>query len=331
MVGARWSKFAVCLLSSVAAMALVAAPAGAEGEPDTGAFGSFRLKGTNGYSILVIALSRRQFRNGEALVIVGKRGASVLYLAHAQVTPTTIDADLGQVGRISVQFEPSGPPERVHASCKEGGSIAFEPGAWVGEIDIEGEEGFTRARRTRVKSIPSPFLDFGCGTIGIGETGGDGVRGAKLVARSATRKRAIYLQVNKNHKSARVRVEASMEERHGGLIVSREVVRLLPAAAFDFDTELRSAALSPATPFSGSASFHRNARPANQWTGNLSVDFPGRADVSLAGRRFKSALVHAERTAVRHRPRSSRPNLRPWPSTKPSPIAFATSSPLAPR
>ncbi|HEU4739270.1 MAG TPA: hypothetical protein VFS54_09345 [Solirubrobacterales bacterium] len=299
----------VALLALVLAAGVQATPAAAEGEPDTGAFGAFRLKGTNGYSILVLALSKPQFRNGEVLVIAARREASVLYLTRARVTPTTIDADLGPAGQISVRFEPSGPPERVHASCKRGESLVYEPGAWVGEIEITGEEGFTDAHRSRARAIPTPFLEAGCATVGIGETSGDGVVGAKLVARSATKKRAIYLQANKNHRSARVRVEASLEERRGGLIVSREVVGFFPTASFDFDPSLQSAALAPAAPFAGSASFHRDAGLANQWRGNLSVDFPGRANVPLAGHRFKSALVHAKRTEERHRFRLPRPNL----------------------
>jgi hypothetical protein len=301
MLGRRRSGFAAVALSLVAVMAVIAAPAAAEGEADTGAFGSFRLKGTNGYSVLVLAFSKRQFRHGEILVFAAGKDASVVYLTHATVTPTTIDADLGPVGTIAVRFEPSGPPQRVHASCKGGESIVYEPGVWTGTIELTGEEGFTRAETDRVKAIPSPFLELGCATIGIGETAGDGVVGAKLVARSATRKRAIYLQANKNHERARVHLEASLEERRGGLIVSREVAGSFAATSFDFDPSLREANLAPAAPFSGSASFHRDAKPANQWTGNLSVDFPGRADVSLAGHRFNAALVHANRTEGRHR------------------------------
>lgn len=299
MLGRR--GLVVTLLTLVLLAGAQVTPAAAEGEPDTGAFGAFRLKGTNGYSILVIALSKPQFRNGEVLVLVVGKKASVIYLTRARVTPTTIDADLGPVGEISVQFEPSGPPERVYANCKRGGSLLYEPGAWVGEIEIAGEEGFTRAQRTRVKAVPSPFLDAGCGTVGIGETSGHGVVGAKLIARSATKKRAIYLQANKNHRNARVHIEASLEERRNGLIVSREVVGYFPAASFDFDPSLQSAALAPAAPFAGSASFHRDAKPANQWTGSLSVDFPGRANFPLAGRRFTTVLGHWERTEERHR------------------------------
>src|SRR4051794_13294638 len=98
----------------------------------------------------------------------------------------------------------------------------FEPGLWVGKIEIAGEEGFTQVHRTRTKAVPDPFFEGGCGLIGIGETGGQEPDAARLIARSATREHAIYLQANKNHRHARVRVEASLDERRNGLIVSRE-------------------------------------------------------------------------------------------------------------
>lgn len=153
-----------------------------------------------------------------------------------------------------------------------------------------------------MRAIVNPFIGLICGGITIGEVSGHGVHGARLVARSATAKRALFLQVNKNHRGASVRVETSLEERRGRLLVNREVVKRYPVAAFNFDSQLQFAALTPPAPFSGSAIFHRGAKPANRWTGNLSIDFPGRANVSLAGRRFHAALVRAERTeeATRH-------------------------------
>jgi hypothetical protein len=296
-------RLGVALAPLAVLLCAQATPAAAEGEADTGAFGAFRLKGSNGYSVLVIALSRPQFKHGEVLVFVGRRAGhgfeNALYLAPAKVLPDTIEADLGPVGEISVRFEPSGPPERVHASCKRGGSVSFEPGAWVGGIELTGEEHFTEVHVSRTRAIPTPFLDAGCGGLGIGESSGGA--GARLIARSAMAKRAIYLQVNKNHQHARVRVEASLEERRGRLIVSREVANFFPAAAFDFDAPLQTAELSPSAPFFGSATFHRNAKPMNQWTGNLSVDFPGRANVPLAGHRFTSVLGHWERTEERRK------------------------------
>ncbi|MDX6636465.1 MAG: hypothetical protein QOF06_2668 [Solirubrobacterales bacterium] len=283
-------------LTLAACVAVQAAPAAAEGEPETGAFGAFRLKGTNGYSIFVLAVSRPQFKHGETLVVVGRRGDAAIYFAPAKVTATTIDADLGPVGEIAVEFQPSGPPERVHARCKGVGSVTYEPGAWVGTIALEGEEGFTQVHRERAKAAVSPFVDAGCGGKAIGEAVGSDVPGARLVALSATKRQAVYLQANKNHRGARVYLEASIDERRPGLVVSREVAGYFPSGAFEFGAPLRTATLAPSGHFAGHATFRRDAKPANRWTGNLSVDFPGNADVALAGRGFKAGLVHAKRT-----------------------------------
>lgn len=130
-----------------------------------------------------------------------------IYLASAKVEPHSIEADLGPVGEIDVQFEPSGPRERVHASCEKGGSDSFQPGSWVGTIDFEGEEDFTRVTAGRTRAIVSPFIDAGCGSVLIGETGGDLVEGARLIARSPSAHESLFLQANKNHQGARVHLK----------------------------------------------------------------------------------------------------------------------------
>lgn len=332
MVERRWGKRLAAVAVALAFSSAFAAIASAEGEEETGAFGAFRLKGTNGYSILVMAFSRPHYKHGEVIVWAAKRNAAVMYFAPGRVTATAIEGNLGAVGRVSMSFEAAGSPERVGTSCDEGGNIPFQPGNWVGAITLVGEQGFTQVRETRAKAIVNPFIDAVCGGgIATSETSGHGVRGARLVARSADSKRALFLQVNKNHRDAPVRVESSLNERRGRLLVDRQVVNRYPAGSFSFDPTMRSATFDPPAPFSGSATFHRNAEPANRWTGNLSVDFPGRADVSLAGSRFHPALVRATRTEEEtHSEPLSRLNLFSWPSTKPSPTAFATSSLLAP-
>ncbi|HET7454373.1 MAG TPA: hypothetical protein VFJ76_02520 [Solirubrobacterales bacterium] len=309
MAGRRWAKFIAAVLVVAAIAAGFAAIASAEGEEETGGFGAFRLKGTNGYSVLIMAFSRPHFKHGELLVWASKNDASVIYFVPATVTATTIDGNLGAAGRISVAFEASGQPENLGTSCDQGKKVSFQPGNWVGTITFAGEEGFTRVDEPRSKAIVNPFIEIACGDpVSIGELTGHGIRGARLVARSTTSKHALFLQVNKNHRNASVRVESSLEERRGRLLVDREVVSHLPASSFYFDPLLRMATFRPPAPFSGSAAFRRNAEPANQWTGSLFVDFPGRADVHLAGSRFHSALVRASRTEEKtQRNRLSRP------------------------
>jgi hypothetical protein len=312
----RWSKFVAGLAIALAFAACFAPMAGAEGDEDTGGFGAFRLQGTNGFSILVMGFSEAHYKHGEVLLWAGNgKDSAVLYFVSATVTATTIDADLGALGSLSLQFAPSGPTERVYARCKRGGSVLFEPGAWVGTIQFEGEEGFTRVQRSRSKAIPFPFLEGSCGSYSIGEAFGHDVHGARLVARSPARHRSLFLQVNQNHPNAPVMVESSLEERREGMVVDRELLDRYPASSFAFDPLLHSARLAPPAPFAGSAAFHRNATPANRWTGNLTVDFPGRAGVPLVGSAFKATLVPARRTEERsHYDRLSRLNLpsSPW-------------------
>jgi hypothetical protein len=296
MVGGRWSKFAVIAAIVLAFSACFAPPSSAEGEEDTGASGTFRLQGSHGFSLLVVAFSRPHFKHGEVAVFAFKRRELVIYLAPAKVTPTTIDADFGQVGKLGVEFQPSGPPERVHPSCRRAQSVTYEPGTWVGTIEIEGEEGFTEVHRDRVKAIASPFIEAGCGGTVIGEAMGSDALGARLVARSASKRSSSFLQANKNHRGARVYLEASIDERRAGLTISREVGGYYPPGAFECAPSLQSAVLDPPAPFAGHATFHRNAKPSNRLTGNLTVDFPGRAAVPLTGGHFKAALVHAKRT-----------------------------------
>lgn len=134
MVGERWGKFFVVLAIIAAFTSCFAAVANSDGEEDTGGFGAFRLKGTNGYSILVTAFSRPHFEHGEVVVWATKKDASVIYVASATVTAKTIDADLGAAGKISVDFEALGPAKQVHAGCKPGEMIPFQPGDWTGTI-----------------------------------------------------------------------------------------------------------------------------------------------------------------------------------------------------
>jgi hypothetical protein len=294
------------LWALIVALALcVPATASAAGEEETGGFGAFRLHGTHGYEVTVVASSRPHFKHGEVLVLVTGRTSTVIYFAPATVTTTEIEADLGPIGRISVAFKPEGKPERTPSGCGDGDSGEVQPGSWVGTVDLTGEEGFTHAEETHLKSIVSPFIDIVCGSvIRIAEPTGKGIPGARLVARSATKKRSLFLQVNQNRPDGPVRVEASVEERHHGLVVSRQVVHRYPGSAFDFDPELRSAVLDPPAPFSGRATFSGNAKPRNQWTGDLFLDFPGHANVPMTGGSFKAALWHAKRTEERRGARS---------------------------
>ncbi|HEU5063190.1 MAG TPA: hypothetical protein VFT79_08580 [Solirubrobacterales bacterium] len=328
-MGTRRGKFAVLALLLTAALAVFAPVAGAAGEPDTGGFGAFRLKASNGYEVLVLAASKPGFRNGEVLILVSRRGSFVSYYAPATVTDTRIDAELGTLGRIDVEFEPSGSRETVRSQCDPDAKLTYDKGSYVGTVELRGEEGYTEATATRVAFWPRFYVDFGCMSVGYGEFFGPHLPGARLLARKRTEGGSLALQVNQNRPHARVSLIASIEERRGPIQIDRQVEAVDSGISFFFHPNLRSAVLRPEDPFSGRAVFRRDAKKANRWTGTLSVDFPGRSDVPLAGPGFRTSLRHARFTKEVGRDRN-RLNLLAWPSTKPSPTASATSSLPAP-
>lgn len=275
---------AVCLLVPATASA---------GEEFEGAFGAFTLKASNGFRMFVLASSRHADGRGELLISVGTKASSVLYATGATVTPTGIEADLGELGRIDLEYVPTGVKERVRSRCDDD-VASFEKASYQGTFEFRGEEGFTSVSATRIPVDNRFWLDLICGGAGFGETRGGGLPGARLrVLPKHGKASALDFAVRKNRPSARSLLTVRVKERRHGIDISRGMEALVGSAAFDYDPLLRTATVAPPAPFDGSASFHRNAPPASRWTGNLTVDLPGRADVPLSGPGFRVTLVPA--------------------------------------
>jgi hypothetical protein len=102
------------------------------------------------------------------------------------------------------------------------------------------------------------------------------------------------LSVVKNRPSAPARIEASVSEYSGGISIERFTMLLMPAGSFRYDPRLQTAALHPSAPFAGTGRFDRSKKAAKRWSGDLTVDMPGRADVRLTGSALRATLVHAE-------------------------------------
>lgn len=284
-------RLAIALASALVALAILASGAGADAP---GATAAFTVDASNGYKILAYAFSRRVDGKGDVILFVGGGRGGASYFAPANVTPTAIHADLGSLGHIDLQFRPSGVVKQERSSCDKR-SVPFDAGTYRGTFEFRGEEQFTQAEATSVHSLIRPILNLVCGGVSQGETSGYGVRGARLRLFRHDRGRRIALQFNKNRRDARVRFEASIKERKGRIAITRSVGgRAIPGSAFSFTDDLQTATLSPPAPFTGKATFHRSATPANRWTGNLTVDFPGEANVALTGSKVRATLVHAE-------------------------------------
>jgi len=257
----------------------------------------FRLHGSNGYTISVAAYSEGGSK-GILGIAAHRRGASAYYRAPASVTADSIRADLGSLGKVDVVRRPSGREKTVHPRCL-GGAWTYEPGTYEGLIEFNGEEGYTRAKASRVAELPEPLVFLGnapCGD-GYGEAIGPSEPGARLRGASFAHGRSLTFQVNKNSPKARTVFTATLRERRGGILIGRELTGVEKPSAFRFDSNLRTATLTPGAPFSGSASLSRSENSVSPiWTGGLKLAFPGHSGVSLAGPGVHVSLVHARFT-----------------------------------
>jgi hypothetical protein len=302
-------KRAIFGLGLVTLLVALVPVAGAAGTPQVSRFEgfgtTFKLQGTNGYEIWVSAYSRRRDGRGWISVGVGGKHAAATYRAPARVlgeaardsTATSIEADLGRLGRVDLLLNRSGREESFRFPCA-GPKFSYEPGVYEGTFEFAGEEGFTRATASSIPFEPGSFFLAGdCNGSGYGEaTGGPDIAGARLKGVSFGHDRILTFQVNKNNPRSRVVYTASVREQLGGVYIYRTIEGSAGPGAFRFDPHLRSARLSPPAPFSGSATARRDRSSLLlSWQGNLVLAFPGHT-IPLAGPSVHVSLVHAHFT-----------------------------------
>lgn len=250
----------------------------------------FKLEASNGYSMVVWAIPSHRGRPAGVLILVSGQSGGAVYSTRAALTNTSIQANLGELGEIDVSFQPSGQAKAQSPVCERKG-IEFDAGLYVGKIEFNGEEGYTQVNAT---SAPGD-LQFALNVLCPGAFGGrsPGLPGAELRLRQVGAGPAGSFKANKNRPGASASFEASISERNGGVSIKRYAGARAPSDAFSYDPLLSIATVSPPAPFSGHATYRRDAARANRWTGTLAVDFPGRSHVSLTGASFRPNLVHA--------------------------------------
>lgn len=261
--------------------------------------GGFTVKASDGYSMFVFGSPAHLGKPAAVgIFVTGSRGGAI-YSAPATVTETSIQANLGELGEISVTFHPSGRARVVRPKCG-GKPVSFDSGAYEGTIDFHGEEGFTEIETTRASGDLGFLLDLLCPGISGVSGGGPFLPGAELdVEANGPRpgphlnREGPYLKVVKNRPSARAHFEVGVSEKTDGVSIERFTGLIASAHTFEYDPKVQTAALRPPAPFSGTAHFRRDAKPANRWTGDLTVDLPGKAGVKLTGGNLSSRLAHA--------------------------------------
>jgi len=251
--------------------------------------GGFRLHASNGYSLDVLSFHKPETERGEVLVLVHARGSAVLYFAHATVTDTSIEASLGAVGAIDVDFAPSGKARTERSQCG-GKPVIVDSGRYVGAIDFKGEQGYSEAHATGARGDARFALGLVCAKSGDEGFGGNSPGALLRVHRQGGTH--IEFEARKNSPSRPARFSASIHERRGPLLIDRGVTAEAKPDAFDFDVSAGTATVAPPAPFDGEATFGRTREGAT-WHGDLAVDFPGRAGVRLTGTGTRASLVRA--------------------------------------
>jgi len=251
--------------------------------------GSFQLQGSNRYSLFVLGFPARDRRPAGVLIFVRGKQAGVFYSAPATVTETSIQADLGELGEISVTFHPSGLPTTAHSACNKK-PVSFDSGSYEGTIEFHGEEGYTQVEATSAPGNIDFLLNAVCGGISGGR-GGPFMPGAELRIRNP--QLGAEFSVVKNSPSSRARFEVGVSEYRAGISISRFATLLMPAGAFKYDPRLQIATVHPPAPFAGTANFNRRRKANRRWSGDLTVDLPGHAAVPLTGTQLRATLVHA--------------------------------------
>jgi hypothetical protein len=248
--------------------------------------GAFRLPASNGYTLYVVAEPSRADRPGHLQIALSSKGKGVFYAAPATVTETSMQADLGELGEISLTFQRTNQPTSV--SCGKR-TINFDSGQYEGKIDFHGEEGYTTVEATAVPGYTEYLRSRLCARYYFESVSSHRARGAALAVRNPAL--GPEMSVSKNRPGAAARVFAWTREYSNHISIERFVSKRIPGADFTYDRRLRTATVRPPAPFAGSAHFDLGKKAGQRWGGDLTVDLPGRSGVPLTGPTLRAALL----------------------------------------
>jgi hypothetical protein len=290
-----WRTAGALAVLAIVSVAGALAPVGASAvDSDLKHAFALRLEASNGYSIIALAANERADGRGEVVLFVSRGNEGAIYGAPAMLTATSVEADLGPLGEVSLDVIPSGREKRIRSGCRgEPETTRIEPQRFRGNFEFHGEEGYTDAVTDAPREYTQFFLGFVCAGAGGGEMTEGSLPGARLKLHSRSGPDRLELQANKNRPRARSRFEVEVREERGKMQIFRSTSLWAGAEAFQYDPLLKTATLDPPAPFSGEAQFGRGAAPANRWTGNLAVDLPGRSNVRLSSAGTRATLIPA--------------------------------------
>lgn len=244
----------------------------------------FFLKASNGYRVFV------EGDDGKITVTVDRRDVTAIYAVDGEVSTQGMSARIGSLGRIRVDFRPAGKPVQLVPSeqCRGKGQLVWE-GIFVGTIRFRGESGYTRLARNRVRGTTAVPRSWRCRPM-RGNNDAPPL-GVPVLGAFTSHPHVGFAAITESEIEDLRFFVGGMFERRGSMRVERSASADGKPYTFDVQSDLSAATVSPPRPFSGTASYVRNADGSTSWSGNLSVALPGAGKVPLTGPNFTVELA----------------------------------------
>jgi hypothetical protein len=250
----------------------------------------FTVRASHGYEVSIFA-TRSPDGTGEVAVFAQSARSAAIYRVTGTVTARAVRAEIGPLGRIAVRKVRADRKPVVLRSCDGKKQREIAPVAYEGVIEFHGEEGFTDVEAERAPFDYGTLREFACAEEG-GRPPGKVLPGARLDIHRLPESNELMLAATQLRPGAATEVWVQIDEGPEGWQTTRATRVLAGPDALQFDSQLRSATLSPPAPFAGHATYRRQAPPGRRWTGNLTVDLPGDSDYPLTGPGLRVALEH---------------------------------------
>jgi hypothetical protein len=260
---------------------------------------------SNGYSVDLLT-------QGNTVVVgVSKDGAVAFYRSKGTVSLRRVEADFGSFGRISARFSGRTLVGDLSKRCK-GRSPAVAVGTYRGTFQFKGEDNYVEVATDRADGLGNQDYRRVCRKRGDrGQSNRTSAtrplptesnQGATILSvESESPERVISLSAIGLESIARggkrtaepgVSVIVGVEEGHENVAIERLAVLEDERGLTFSPPKVRpvSIAVTPSSPFAGTATFLQEPGFPASWTGDLNVTLPGAAPIPLTGLDFKAGF-----------------------------------------
>jgi hypothetical protein len=304
---------AVVIVAALGVLVALAVPGGAAAKPGFykvpgSTSETLVLHGTHGYRVSLFVTDRRPFLS--ATKSTGHHGVLVTTysLRHRLPVGPNLHFRLGNEGEVDLRFVLDHTVEHAYPEC-EGGPEIDEVGHFVGTLRLRGRGGFTQVDTHRVRGSVTRVHPRTChrqkssgssfGLIAVSASKGvPPVPKGALELIAGTPDGHLHLEALRFEEPASAgsefaTVEAWVEHREGGTIVTSSAFGVTFGGGLvspEPTKPLSAATVSPAAPFSGSATFQMTSPHHGEWSGDLAVELAGYGRVPLTGPKIAAGL-----------------------------------------